>query len=104
MPATRTPWPDLHALAIAFGRGEHRDHTPTEDTYGRTCDERGCAICNLGESEYAEDYAALALNPYADAWPDDDELADYLDPDRLGDPLDASLPLPFYPLNESETA
>lgn len=49
-------------------------HTPTEDNYGRSCDERGCAICNIGDP--VEFLAHLQSDPYGQFLPDDSELYD----------------------------
>lgn len=59
----------------AFARFQFRSHVPREDTYGATCDEQGCAVCNIGaEDEYVSYYTDLADRTYLA--PDDDEVAD----------------------------
>lgn len=63
----------VQAIVPAWAASQLVTHTPTEDTYGRTCDERGCIVCNGG----------------TDALPD---LAEHLtarfDPQEAADALD----------------
>lgn len=75
------PTPDLggdpavrYAVATAWAAAALVTHTPQDDTYGVTCDERGCVLCNGGPD--AIPYLAA---DYADHRWDPDEAADALD-------------------------
>lgn len=57
-------------------------HTPREGARGESCDEMGCAICNLVLDEYVERYVEAVTAPRYDpyAWhpatPDESEMAE----------------------------
>lgn len=56
-------------------------HTPQDDTYGRTCDERGCIVCNGGMDAHASlaiDLASLDRFDPEEAADALDELAEWL--------------------------
>ncbi len=65
---------DLHdpkpSAALLWTRQQVLGHVPSTDTYGYTCDERGCAICNAGSTEEAASWWDEAPAP------DDEELAE----------------------------
>lgn len=65
-------------------------HTPQDDTYGLSCDERGCYYCNASSGDFVAD-AEMLLQDLADAdsdpsgfaspvaWPDHDEVEEAIE-------------------------
>lgn len=56
-PLPETPKPQDEALAVLLEAAESiACHTPSTDDRGLTCDERGCALCNVGAADAVEHY------------------------------------------------
>ncbi len=64
------------ALLLLWATATVESHIPFEDNYGRSCDEQGCAICNIGN---AEDFLSYLKHEHPDHLPDDNEIAEAIE-------------------------